>query len=341
MPQISVLMSVYNGEEFLRDAVESILNQTFTDFEFIIINDGSTDNSLNILNEYAEIDERIILINQDNHGLIASLNTGISLAKAPLIARMDADDISLSERLATQKSTFEKYPDLVALGSAVTLIDDKNREFGIIIYPSKEQAIHEYMTTQGSAFAHPAVMMKKETVLAAGGYRSAYKHAEDYDLWLRLSKQGILDNLPIPLLKYREHPNKISVKNKYQQALVSVIARRASQSANDPTNNLDTLDKDTLKLLGVDLIAAEWEILDIMASSLLMSPTTSNISDLEQEIPAHKNAASLQHVVRSYLKFALASYKAGIHNKAATFALKAFFASPVETLRLISKKLGR
>jgi glycosyltransferase involved in cell wall biosynthesis len=338
MPEISVLMSVYNGEAFLNKAIDSILTQSFTDFEFIIINDGSTDGSSAILKNYARQDSRIILIEQSNQGLIAALNTGLQSAKTNLIARMDADDIALPDRLKIQKNHMDINPNILALGSSVIIIDETDRAKGTITYPQKDK-VKNYSLHQGSPLAHPAVMMRKNAILSIGGYRSAYKHAEDYDLWLRLLKIGDIDNIQTPLLQYREHSQKISVQNAQQQALISVIARHASQSKPDPTENLTKLSRETLKLFGDDPIRCEWEIIDIMASGLLMSPNKDTIKLLATKIPSKAPKTAEYFAVRCYLKFAKASYLTKAFTDVFVFTAKAFCTSPVKTVSLIASKI--
>ncbi|MFP4098957.1 MAG: glycosyltransferase family 2 protein [Alphaproteobacteria bacterium] len=338
MPDISVLMSVYNGERFLKQAIESILAQSFSNFEFIIINDGSTDQSGEMIKSYEEKDRRIVFIDQDNQGLIAALNTGIDVANADLIARMDADDIAHPERLAKQYAYMQEHQNTLALGSAVNVIDDQGIEKLHVTYPVKEDVKH-YLINQGSPLAHPATMFRKVAVQSLGGYRKAYKHAEDYDLWLRLSKQGDIDNLNEPLLQYREHDQKISVQNAYQQALVSVVARHAAQQDIDPTDELEQIAIDTLKLFDTDPVKMQWEIVDIMASGLLMSATKSNISSVMQYMPRTFSAPSKTPATRALLKFSIAHYKCKSWLKALSYAVCAFFVSPAATIHLVSSKL--
>lgn len=341
MPTISVLMSVYNGERFLRKAVESILAQTFEDFEFIIINDGSSDGSSDILEEYASKDPRIILEEQENKGLIFSLNKGIDMARAPLIARMDADDIALPNRFQIQKDHMDQHPDIVALGGAIELIDENDNTFGKVQYPSQNSDMDDYIYNRGSPLAHPAVMMRTETVKSLGGYRDAYKHAEDYDLWLRMHKVGKIDNLQTTILKYREHTQKVSVQNAQTQALVSVIARYAAKSKEDPTQNLKDLSKETLALFNADQNRIKWEVLDIICSGLMLSPSSETITEFEitQDFPEQVSKSAKPIAVRVFLKLLYASFKAKHYKMITHYLSRAFFTSPVATLRLFFEKL--
>ncbi len=206
--KVTVLMPVYNGAQFLKDAIESVLNQSFSDFEFLIINDGSTDNSREIIESFT--DQRIRLINQENLGLAATLNKGVALAKSDLIARIDSDDNCRPDRLSKQYSLFAKKPDLVLVGSNIRYIDENGNDKGKSISPSSHQAITKLLT-RGNYIYHPTVMFKKDAVLAAGGYDERIGcYFEDYALWLKLSTIGKFEILPQCLVDYRVHANSIS-----------------------------------------------------------------------------------------------------------------------------------
>ncbi len=226
-------MPVYNAEKYIQAAVESILNQTFTNFEFIIINDGSTDNSLKILEDYAHQDERIRLISRENKGLVATLNEGIAIAQAPLIARMDADDISLLERLKIQKEYMDSHPDVVCLGSQVKVIDGKGR---FLIHNDIKQGHDEIVLSalQGvSPIIHPTAMIRLEALKKINGYSIDNYPAEDLALWIDLSEIGQLVNLEMPLLEYRIHDNSISTSShELQLAKTAEICKRACAKRN-------------------------------------------------------------------------------------------------------------
>lgn len=200
-PKLSVLMPVYNAEPFLQQAIESILNQTFTDFEFLIIDDCSTDTSLQIINSYN--DKRIRVINhKTNQGLIATLNEGIGLAKAPLIARMDADDISRPMRFEKQLSYLNTHAETVALGTEATVISADNR----ILYEQvvlKDDFALKRLLAVACPLVHGSVIFNRSAVLKAGGYRKEAYLVEDYDLWHRLSKVGPIANLKESLYCWR------------------------------------------------------------------------------------------------------------------------------------------
>lgn len=219
---VSVVMSVYNGDRYLREAVDSILNQTFTDFEFIIIDDGSTDTTWQILTAYAKQDSRILPIrNDENIGLTCSLNKGIALAKGKYIARMDADDISLRDRFAKQVAFMDAHPEVGVCGSWIKFISE-----GISYiwhYPTDDKTIRCWLLFK-TALAHPSIIMRKNLFLKAGlSYDPAYKYAQDHELWVRSSKYCKLANIGEVLLLYRIHNNQVWQRHRTDQI---ALARR-------------------------------------------------------------------------------------------------------------------
>jgi glycosyltransferase involved in cell wall biosynthesis len=210
IPTITVLMCVYNDALFLPEAVESILAQTFTNFDFIIINDGSTDRSPEILQNYAKQDPRIILISRENHGLTKSLNFGTSLAKGEFLARMDADDIALPDRFQKQLTFLKDHPSYVAVGSKVMQIDSDGAKLSAKRCPSTHEDIdRRLLLGDGSAMVHPTIMVRLRAIHNIGGYNEEYRTAQDLDLFLRLAEVGNLFNLPDVLLHYRNHTNSV------------------------------------------------------------------------------------------------------------------------------------
>lgn len=201
---ISVVMSVFNAEKYLPEAIESILNQTYTDFEFIIINDCSNDGSLHIIEEYSLKDKRIILINNSaNLGLTKNLNKAISIAKNKFIARMDADDVSLPDRFEKQLNFFKSNPSIDVLGTYCTDIDELGNVIAERRVPNTNKDITR-MIHIINPICHPTVMFRKEKLKKISFYNEQYKVVQDYDLWLRCSANNIaMHNLPEYLLKYR------------------------------------------------------------------------------------------------------------------------------------------
>jgi glycosyltransferase involved in cell wall biosynthesis len=208
-PSISVMMPVYNAERYVGGAIESILNQDFADFELLIINDGSTDGSLEILREYAEQDRRIRLTSRPNVGLAGSRNELLDAARSDLVACMDADDISLPDRLQKQVKYLRKHPDCVLVGSRVMIIDPDGQPLQVMGQHLEHEAIDRaLMNGEGQIIYNPSVMFRKQVAQQVGAYRQEFDWAEDLDLILRMAEVGRLANLPEPLLKYREHLGK-------------------------------------------------------------------------------------------------------------------------------------
>lgn len=226
-PLISVLMPAYNCEAYVLEAVSSMLSQSFADFELLVIDDGSTDSTSKLLG--AVHDPRLRLVsNERNIGLIGTLNRGLELAKGRYIARMDADDISAPGRLEKQVLYLEEHPDVHVLGSMVNLINEQGTVFGAISgYPTDPEAIHQYLLRE-CCLIHPSVIFRKDTVKTAGGYSADARHAEDYDLWLRLSDHHKIANLPDKLVSYRMHRNQVSIRNLVTQHQVAQSCRRAA-----------------------------------------------------------------------------------------------------------------
>ena len=229
MPIVSVIMSVHNGERYLAGAVESILAQSLSDFEFIIVEDGSTDGSKTLLERYASQDSRIRLISRPNKGLTKTLNEGIALASGELLARMDADDLSLPQRFEKQVQYLRQRPECVCVGSRVTLIDP----YGSPIDETDHKLEHDEIEADllngiGWSIVHPAAMMRTAAVRDAGGYREQFVTSQDLDLWLRLAEIGKLANLPEPLVQYRQHFQSVNFsKHEEQWRVKSIIVRDA------------------------------------------------------------------------------------------------------------------
>jgi len=208
-PKVTVLMPVYNGEKYLNEAIESILNQTYKDFEFLIINDGSTDNSVKIIESYN--DPRIHLVhNEKNLKLIASLNKGLNIAKGEYIARMDCDDVSLPDRLLKQVQYLDNHPDVGVLGCGTKNVDEN---LNTISEPERPLTYlqNKWKLLFSSTLMHPSVMYRKELILKYGGYSHEFIHAEDYDLWSRLIDFAIIHQIPEILVYLRKHSQNIGI----------------------------------------------------------------------------------------------------------------------------------
>lgn len=214
MKLISVILPVYNAEEFVSKAIESILSQSYTNFEFIIINDGSTDSSLDIIKNFD--DERIILLDRGNKGLIESLNEGLDICKGDYIARMDADDISHPKRFERQLSAFQEDKELVLCSGGIVAFSDN--EFQKKRYYPLEDADLRSEFIYNSSIVHPLSMFDANKVKANGlKFESEFKYCEDYKFFYELSKLGRIKNLPYFLLRYRMHhlsQTSVGTKNK-------------------------------------------------------------------------------------------------------------------------------
>ncbi len=211
-PMISVLLPVYNGEKYLREAIDSILNQTYRDFEFLIINDGSTDKSVEIIQKYN--DSRIKLIhNKENMGLIYTLNKGLDLANGQYIARMDADDISLPNRLKLQVDFMENHSNVGMLSGNVISIDSNSKVISQKWWVDNNLPI-EWLLIWENPIAHPSVMLRCKTLLGNKLiYNENKRHAEDYDLWCNMALSTNIERLEDVVLMYRVLESSVYRKN--------------------------------------------------------------------------------------------------------------------------------
>lgn len=207
-PIVSVIMPVHNAAEYVEKAVDSILGQTFNDLELIVIDDGSTDGSGEILDRYQETDNRVRVVHQENAGVADSLNAGIRLAKGIYVARMDADDISLPDRLEKQVAFMDAHPEVGVCGTACKLIGDGS---GVTRPRTSSEEIKSWLLF-GPCMAHPTVMMRRDLVMEHGCYQLS--QAEDYDLWVRLTPYCEMANLPEPLVLYRLQAEQATAKMK-------------------------------------------------------------------------------------------------------------------------------
>jgi len=204
-PIVSVVMPVYQAAGFLAEAIESILAQTYPDFELIAIDDGSTDASGAILERYAKCDHRLIVAHRRHEGVVRARNAGLSLARAPFVACMDADDVSLPDRLARQVSALTDRPEVVCIGGGFDVIDAKNRLLNRVLPPCEHAAILAMALLGRSPICGSNAMFRRPEVLAIGGYDETACFAEDLELWLRLGEIGRLANLPDLISRVRFH----------------------------------------------------------------------------------------------------------------------------------------
>lgn len=215
-PKVTVLMSVYNGERFLKEAIDSILNQTYQDFEFLIIDDGSNDGSREIIQTYK--DQRIRFVNNEgNIGLTASLNKGLKLAQGQYIARMDADDVSFPQRLQMQVEFLDRNHEVALLGAWAEVVDDNGKIINTWRYPTKDCALRWRLLTR-NCLVHSSAIYCKDKVLDVGGYNSAITYAQDYELWTKLTAIAQIRQLPQVLIRHRRFmPGSVGDKHLAEQ----------------------------------------------------------------------------------------------------------------------------
>ena len=236
-PRVSVLMSVYNGAPYLELAVQSILSQTYDDFEFIIVNDGSTDDTDEILDRFS--DPRIVRIyNSSNIGLTCSLNIALRQASGEFIARQDSDDISMPEKLSMQIAFLESHSEYSLVGCASIRIDCNGKYLQTVVPPSSDLEICKKLF-QLNPLVHGAVVARKIFIDMVGGYREHFVTSQDYDLWMRLSEIGFLSNLPDPLYKRRMHSQSIGSRERRFQIKFSLdVVQMATERLYGGTDRL-------------------------------------------------------------------------------------------------------
>lgn len=209
-PKVSVLMPTYNSAAFLKDAIGSILSQSFNNFEFIIVDDGSTDGSSKLLDDYSKKDHRVRVIkNNGNRGIVYALNQGLKVCSGDYIARMDADDIAVKDRIKLQVATMEADKEICVLGASLSYIDSFGKELGVIRHCALGKS-----NLSRTPLLHPTVMIRRAFMEKYGlCYLEKYRYAEDYFLWMQLSKLGKIAVLDEVLLKYRITNNVTRIKS--------------------------------------------------------------------------------------------------------------------------------
>ena len=230
-PAISVVVGAYNAQKYIDEMVRSILAQTFTDFEFILVDDGSTDHTLKILRGYEKQDARVKVIACPHRGIVDAANAGIGQAQCELIARADADDVALPQRFEKQLQYMQEHPEIAALGAQMLLIDP----YGVPLLETKLPLDHEGIENEmlggsGWAMPQPVAMVRRSAVMQIGCYRKEYEWAEDLDLFLRLAEHGRLANLPDVLVKYRIHLQSTNhTRYRHQLVIKRVLVAEAYQ----------------------------------------------------------------------------------------------------------------
>jgi glycosyltransferase involved in cell wall biosynthesis len=225
-------MPVFNTERYLARAVASILGQTLTDLELIVVDDGSTDRSLAILRRMAHRDPRLRIISRPNTGISGARNDGTEAARSELVASMDSDDVAYPTRLADQVAFMKEHDDCTLLGASVRLIDPDGVVLGCEHPPLDHQSIDDQLLRgHAEMIRQPVAMLRRDAILAVGGYREQYSGTEDLDLCLRLTEHGRAANLPQTLLDYRQHLASTNRtrwvdQSRYREAIVAEAYRR-------------------------------------------------------------------------------------------------------------------
>jgi glycosyltransferase involved in cell wall biosynthesis len=244
IPLVSVVMPVYNGEKYLRQAVDSILSQTFQDFEFIIVDDGSKDKTAEILYEYGT---RVAVYNRGKNGLVKSLNYGIDLAMGKYIARMDADDMAFPQRFEKQVDFLNKHADIGLLGTSAILIDQNGKRLRKLATPSSDLEIR-WNILLNSPIIHSSAMFRRELFDRNGlRYEETYKAVEDYDLWRRFLYFSKAGNLPEPLIHYRIH--QYNVTNQNRQIQIQNHIKISSEAISTEFSDLQLKREDLYQLI--------------------------------------------------------------------------------------------
>jgi hypothetical protein len=253
-PAVSVVMSVYNGERFLEEAVASVLEQDLREVELIVVDDGSTDRTPAILGALARADGRVVVRSQRNQGRTAALNVGFALARGPLVARLDDDDVATPARLARQRAFLEENDHVALVGGAATFVDEHGTAIAEVRYPTSDAEIRRALG-RTSPFVHSAVMLRRSAFREVGGYRPIFPMAEDLDLWLRIAERHQVANLPETVVRYRVHGGQASVRHLELEVVCSLAAREAARAraggAPDPVESMEVIDRDALIRLGV------------------------------------------------------------------------------------------
>ena len=233
MPRVSVIMPVYNGARFIKDSILSILNQTYTDWELIIVNDGSTDKTADIIDKYARSEPRIRVFHLDkNQGVSAASNFAVEQSTGEYITRLDSDDIAFPERLQVQVDFMDNHPDIDLAGSYFKAFHPGGTEFDVVI-PTDSATLAKLLPTQNQ-LGHSTVMMRRAIFDKVGGYDTTFTLAEDYEFYLRVLEHGKIANIPQFLVFYRMHPDQAGAR---QDAEMKASAKRARSLIKDRKKN--------------------------------------------------------------------------------------------------------
>ncbi len=298
-PTVSVVLVVRDVEHFLSESIESILGQTFSDFELIIVDFGSTDRSKTIASTHAAKDSRIGLHEIPNCGLAEARNAGCSLAKGRYIAIMDADDVSAPDRLRREVAYMDEHPEVGLLGGATEWIDASGRPLYIDHPPTENHEIKSALLTR-CPFWQSSVLVTKEAFTLVGGYRAVFAQAEDYDLWLRISEHYQCANLKEIVLKYRIHPFQLTLRKQTEQTLCKLAARTSASFRRDrkpdPLDSCPEITPELLSGLGVTEAILQITLVADCHDWIL------NMSKAHEHSAALKAANNLLHADSTYIE---------------------------------------
>jgi len=296
-------MPAFNAQRWLAESIHSILTQGFADFELIIIDDGSTDATGAILANVARHDDRVHVVRVDHLGIAGALNRGLELARAPMIARMDADDLAHEDRFDKQLAFLRRHPNVAAVGTWAHVINEEGRRIGQLQPETDPAQLHVRLQKQ-NPFVHASMMFSADLVRRLGGYRAALEGAEDYDLWLRISERAQLANLPEPLLRYRRSAS-LGMAEVNKRLLSARLARLSAARRRAP---LPDFVDDLRAPVDLDALKAGQELATTAAFfGLLSRPpgaalTASDLSVIARENLDHAERRAAQHWLRAVLK---------------------------------------
>jgi glycosyltransferase involved in cell wall biosynthesis len=244
LPRVSMVTAVRDGERWLKQAIDSVLGQTFADFEFIIVDDGSTDRTPDLLHVYAQHDARVRVLRQGREGLTPALNRGLAEARGDLVARLDADDVALPERFARQVEYLDQHPSILLLGSWADLIDADGKITGRL-RPESNPHLLSKILMRTNPFVSSSTMFRTAVMHTIGGYRAPFEMGEDYDMWLRISELGEVANLPEVMVQYRIHDINVTRLRPVREVFCARLALSAAasrrKSGRDPASALKSL----------------------------------------------------------------------------------------------------
>jgi glycosyltransferase involved in cell wall biosynthesis len=243
-PAISVVLAVHNGERHLQRSIASVLSQTLANFELIVVDDGSTDATPQLLAAAAGSDARVIVIRREHRGLAESLNAGIARARGRYIARQDADDVSMPDRFTRQIAYLDAHDEVGALGSSAEVIDPAGHVVGALTAACGAAAVRRALLTLRTTPVHGSMMIRKRAIETSGGYRPSFRAGQDYDLWLRLSEHDGVDNLPDALYQWRLDPESVYATRRAMQLKYAGIARAfARERATSGADSYELLER--------------------------------------------------------------------------------------------------